>query len=119
MAMTKLGGGITEINGKMSGNIFRHDQCGQHIQSWPRQVALKNPTEEQLLQRACFRDCVWVWGNDVTDQQVLRWYHYAAMHWKTNKKGEPIQLSGWNAFLSINLPRARNGVVLLRDPPAN
>lgn len=119
MALAKMGGGIVEMNGKMAGNIFRHDQCGQHIEKYPRLVGRKHPTPAQALQRACFMDCVYVWKNDVTDKQILKWYQYAALHWKTNKKGEPIQLSGWNMFLRINLVRIHNGLAALREPPVN
>lgn len=115
--MAKLGGGIVEINGAFSGNVYRRDQCGQHVEAHGRFVGRKNPTAEQRLQRACFRDCIYAWQSRLTFADRLEWAIYATRHLSTNKKGEKRKLLGWNWFLKINLVRVRNGLAIITVPP--
>lgn len=52
MALAKTGGGITDIRGKIAGNVFTRDKAGLHIQAQKR--AIRSRTPAQRIQRNAF-----------------------------------------------------------------
>lgn len=52
MALCRLGIPLTDISGKIAGNIFKKDRFGIHIVSFPRHV--HHATPAQKAQRAAF-----------------------------------------------------------------
>ncbi len=116
MAMAKLGGGITEINGRMGGNIYRRDQCGQHIQGYPR-IIDRHPSPSQLKRRNAWRTCYGYWKKHATWEFVARWQQYANNHTITNRKGETYALTHYQMFMKINVTRVYNDVEITEYPP--
>lgn len=115
MTMVKLGDGITEINGKQAGNVWRRDNCGQHVQKTPRRVETK--TNAQWNQRAAWIKCCNYWLNNATAEIEDMWWLWSYNHPITNKKGETRFLTPFNAYMKYNLPRVRNGSEIKLYPP--
>ena len=87
MAMAKLDGTITNIDGKVGGNIFRNDVCGQHIQATPRHIDKKSPA--QLRQRRAFlRALRFCNERRMTWEEFNSWWLYTIFHPVTNKKAK-------------------------------
>lgn len=115
--MVKLGPGITEINGKTGGNVYRVDQCGQHIQKKPKTVKKKSPL--QYSQQMAWIKASNFWLNHWTIQIYNAWWVYSSLHPIVNKKGEVRYRQPFNAFMHINVIRARNVVLMLLWPPSD
>lgn len=114
--MLKLGSGITEIEGKSGGEIYRKDQCGQHIQSTPRTVDSEGSPAQKKRRRA-WRKCLNYIRKNTTVEFAGRWQIYANQHPKVNKKGERITLTWWQMFMRINVVRVYNDLEPLQFPP--
>lgn len=115
MAMVKFGGGIVEINGKQGGNIWRRDQCIQHMQKFPRQVNTHNPKQE--LRRRWFSKLIHhyipMWA---TQEFVASWQQYAYDHPRVSRKYGIYTLTWWTQFLSSNINRVIAGEEPYRFP---
>lgn len=118
MALAKTDNSITEINGKIGGDTWRHDNSGQHVYGSPRYVN-SNPSPTQQKRRNAFRQCVNFWYDQVTATQKTMWLNYAALHPTTNRKGETIVLTAYQMFMHINIYRAYNDVALIATPPSD
>lgn len=116
MSLVRYGGGITEINGQVGGDVFRRDRCGNHAQATPRHID-GPPSGPQVLQRKCFRRVLTFWQRNWTREFAAKWRQYAQLHPRTNKKGETIILTDGKAFMSINIPRCLNNLEFLKGPP--
>jgi len=116
MSMVKLGDGIVEINGQAGGDVWRSDQCGQHVQAPPRHVA-RPPTTNQRKRQRAFRTCMSRIREGLTVEQVAAWQQYANMHSTQNKKGEVRILAWHQMFCKINVIRLYNDLPLTEYPP--
>ena len=116
MALVTTDNSIIEIEGREGGNIWRHDDSGQHVYAWTPGVT-RQPSELQLKRRLAFTECVNFWHKHVTAELREQWQLYADHHPTTNSKGEPITLTAYQMFLHINIYRAYNDVELLASPP--
>lgn len=114
--LVKTGQNITEIEGKSGGDIYRTDVCGQHIQSYPREV--DSPiTPAQEARRKAFRTLTNYFKSHATVEFAARWQIYADSHTKTNKKGEVIRLTWWQQFIAYNINRVVAGEPIIEFPP--
>lgn len=119
MAMIKFGAGIEQFSGGDGGGIWFADQCRQHLVSMPRRCN-KEPTESQLTIRNAFKLCVNTWQAFMKVPGFefgISWHIYATTYKFTNRKGEPVTLTGFNTFIKFNMPRAINILELLFWPP--
>lgn len=110
MVMIRYGAGIEEINGKVGGERYRHDWCGNHIeqQVWER----KPPTERQKITQNAFSVASFYWdkiGLLENRYYLDLWRAYATEHPVQNKKGETIFLNAYNMFMSVNINRILSG----------
>lgn len=109
---------LTDINGKFGGGHYKYDKCGLHFQTNPPRR--KAPTEYELEQRKFFRSAQRHWSQESfegTYNDRYSWTYYGRQHPKQNKKGETKALSGFNAFLSVNIPRLIEGQPVLYHAP--
>jgi hypothetical protein len=116
MAMVKLGSGIVEIEGKSGGNIWRKDQCGQHVQSYPREIERPSTLAQRKRRRAYLRLMNYI-RRYSTLEFVQRWQSYSHHHPRNNRKGESHTLTWWQMFISTNVNRVVNGEDILDYPP--
>lgn len=115
MAMIKTVDEGSEINGRVGGDIYRFDQCGQHIQKEPR--LLKSRTEKQKAWMRAWRIVMSYWKDVWELGYHSKWWAYAHAHPVTNRKGETYTLSAVNWFLKINIYRIINELGIQWDPP--
>ena len=116
MTMMKLSGDITEIEGKVGGDVYRKDVCGQHIQAYPRLVKHESPS--QIRQRKAFRSALYFCGGgNLTGEDVEKWWIYSKNHPKKNSKGETVYLTPFLACVRINTMRFRNDLEPITEPP--
>jgi len=116
MAMVKTTSPIIQIQGKVGGEVWRYDQCGQHVQASPR-IIEHQPTKKQQLVRNCFRK-VWIFFlSELTSNEQDQWRIWANNHPIKNHKGETVYYTPPNAFAHINLPRCHHGLEFVRTPP--
>lgn len=116
MALAKTDDSIAEIEGRIGGNVWRHDDAGQHVYAYTL-GATRPPSNLQKKRRNAFQQCINFWNNIVTDTQRAEWQNYADNHPTTNMKGETIILTAYQAFMHINLYRAYNDIDLIASPP--
>lgn len=116
MAMVVYNSKIYNRSGKSGGNIYRHDNCGHHIQGWPRLVDYPLPALVKARRR-CFSDLVHNYLKHFSQEQAGAWQDYANYHPKTNKKGETIALTWWNAFIRFNINNCVKGKPIITWPP--
>lgn len=115
MAMVKLYPPIIEINGKIGGDVWRWDQCRQHVQAYPR--IIRSPSDKQLEIRAAFSESKGWWKNFITEFDKTCWWVYSQTTKVPNKKGEMIFISSYCMFMRHNIPRSLNGEPILTKPP--
>lgn len=112
MVMLVYGNGITEINGRVGGEVYRRDRCGNHkqVSGEKRQKA----SEKQMAIRRAFLKCSNYWGFVVnTPGAQLTWWMYSQAHPKTNKKGETYFLPARQCFIAFNMLRVLNGLEIM------
>lgn len=113
--MVKLDHTITEIEGKVGGNVWRKDVCGQHVQAFPRMVGKFKPSPSQKA----FTRSKNAWMSHVWTQPELDlWWTWCYQHPKMNKKGETTYLHPFLEFLSVNTKRILNDKEIVYEPPS-
>lgn len=101
MAVIMLGGGVTDIRGKIGGNVFSRGKGGNIIRK-----NTKGCNPRSSLQSARRANTAWLakrWSNDLTAQQRADWRAYAAGTTWTNKLGQTIEIGGNAAYLRLNV----------------
>ena len=116
MAMVVRSGIIVEEEGKVGGDVYRFDQCRQHIQAFPRLIE-REPSEHQKEVRTWFTKCLYRYQHIITKEQKYKWYIYTFQHLQTGKKGNTYYLPPHMMFMKINIPRLKAGLPYLDDPP--
>jgi len=114
MAMVKYGPGIVEIEGRVGGEYYRHDQCVNHIQAMPRVVERHKISPQQNA----FHKAQILWSShEWTDEEISQWWVWCYNHPMKNKKNEIIYYHPFLAFLHINIKRKLNGLEMITTPP--
>jgi hypothetical protein len=106
----------TEIEGKFGGVIFRHDQCGPHIQAYPR-IIDKTPSQEQRIRRNAFDLLNNFWTLYSNKYTTDLWWYYAMEHPKKTSKGKVYFMEPRQAFFSYNINRVVSGLEPEIEPP--
>ncbi|GAH55646.1 unnamed protein product [marine sediment metagenome] len=116
MAMIKTDGRIVDIEGKMGGNIYRHDQCLNHIQAHPR--IIHSEERANSPQAKGFRQSKNAWiSHKWTQEELNQWWVWCYNHPKKNKKSETVYFHPFLAFLSVNIKRVKKGLCITITPP--
>ena len=116
MAMVKSTIEYVEREGKQGGNVYRSDQCGQHIQATPRLVE-KEPTKKQRIRRNGFSYLLKRYIHFLTPEQRGSWVIYSLHHPKKTKKGKIYSLPPQLMYLSYNINRYVSGLPVVDDAP--
>jgi len=111
MVMVKLGGTITDIQGKVGGAVWRSDVCGSHLQKEPRPPG-GGPSPAQKARRRAFQFLLTITKRCFTVEVAAYWQDYADKHPRKNKKGKVRDLTWFQVFISYNI----NKVVAGEDP---
>lgn len=114
MAMVKYSPGIVEMEGQFGGQVFRHDQCVNHIQAMPRVVGRQKRTPQQVA----FSKAQSLWSSHKwTDEEMSQWWIWCYNHPMKNKKSETVYYHPFLAFLHINIKRTLNDLEMVTVPP--
>ena len=116
MALVSMGGGITNIKGKIAGNYFQKSSTGTHLKACPRRVtnqktSIKNTHKIFSTVQNAWRSKVW------TVAELNSWKAYLKRHPNNNAFGEMIVLTPQLGFLAYNLIRVRNNLSISFAPP--
>jgi hypothetical protein len=115
MVMVKFSDPAVDIEGKVSGVYYRHDQCINHIQAMPRVV----DRFEKSPQNKAFTRAKNAWSSHQwTQSEIDKWWIWCYDHPKKNKKGETVYLHPFLAFLSVNTKRILTGKEIVITPPS-
>jgi len=113
--MIKTDGTITNITGKIGGNIYHRDRYSLHIK--PKTYRPHQPSTSQKTQRSYFNQVKNCWLSHAwTRRESLLWWNYCWQHPKKNKQGETRYLHPWLAFLSVNIKRLANSHPVIYTP---
>jgi hypothetical protein len=116
MALIKYGGGVTEMSGKMGGNVFSRNRYGAYVRKLTTPV---NPaSDRQVIARARVSSMADRWNNTLTEAQRVSWNVYAAAVSVLNRLGDSIYLTGFNHYIRSNCAILACGGTIVDDGPA-
>lgn len=105
---------FTNISGSLGGMTGSRNKGGQYLR------ARTNPTQPNTLPqqnaRQRFGAASAAWGNLAPEIRAL-WNNYASLQSWTNRLGDPIQLTGQQAYVGSNSALASVGLAQITNPP--
>lgn len=116
MVMFKSNGSLEHISGKFGGVFFRQMKCSNQIVKPPHNIG-EEPSPNQKKRQRCFSKCWRIIKKVATVEFVAAWSQYANEHPKTNAKGEQYTMSWAQAFMSYNIRRCVNDLLMEKWPP--
>lgn len=116
MALVKYGGGVTELRGKLAGNIFSRNKAGAYVKKFT--IPTNPQTVRQLLIRGNFSSVSVLWSA-LTDLQRESWEAAASLIPYVNSIGDEYFLSGFGLFCKSNNPLLAVGIAAFSDCPAD
>lgn len=114
--MVKTDSTITDIQGKVGGDIWRTDQCRKHLQSYPRLIK-NEPTKNQSKRRRTFKKLLNYIRRNATEHFAKCWQHCANRHPKKTCKGKIYTLTWHQQFISYNINKVIAGEEITPLPP--
>ena len=117
--MLKLGLPLTAIEGRIGGNTYWTDQCGQHMRE---DTGGPDTAEErtflQRQQNRIYRQVTRAWvRHKWTLHEVLLWQSYSQQHPRIGRKGNTYHLPPYQMFLSVNIIRVAQSLPIIYEPP--
>lgn len=113
--MKFLGTVIGAASGSLNGITASHNKGGQYFRK--RSIPTNPNSSRQQTMRAAFGSAVNAWANLLTETTRLEWKTYAQNVTFTDKLGQPLQLSGQQAFIRSYSLRAWLGLTLTTSAP--
>jgi len=115
MALTKFGGGITQMSGSIAGNTFAKNRYGSYVRARTKPV---NPnTARQVVVRSAMALLTARWSQILTAVQRTAWNLYGSSVAMKNRLGETIFLTGFNHYIRSNMLLQQSGLTLIDDGP--
>lgn len=114
MVMVQFDDKTINIEGRVGGEYWRHDQCLNHLQAMPRVISGRGERPQQKA----FGRCTTYWSNhEWTGEQIDLWWKWCYAHPMKNKKGETVYYHPFIAFIHINIKRILAGKIITCIPP--
>ncbi len=105
---------FADIRGKVSGLVYSKNRFGNYTR---RLVAPVQPrTDDQLLWRHWFTSHTQYWRS-LTEEQRAAWRQWAENWNKTDSLGDPVRVTGSQAFVALHAYRRLFGLGLEATPP--
>jgi len=115
MGLVMYGGGITQISGRIGGDVHARNRYGNYIRAGTKPT---NPnTALQIQYRSAVAALVARWSDTLTALQRAAWNLYASSVAMKNKLGQTIYLSGFNHYIRSNVMLARLGYTIVDAGP--
>jgi hypothetical protein len=115
MGQIKTSALISDITGKVGGNVFARNRYGLSVRSFTAPVNV-NSTLQQAA-RSAMASLVERWSSTLTSSQREAWTLYADSVAMQNKLGETMYLTGQNHFVRANAVLVQNGLTPVDDGP--
>jgi len=117
MAIVQYGNGVSQILGKIAGNVYSKNRYSTYIRNKTSPVQPR--TEYQLNQRAVFAAISATWRS-LTPAQQLGWNSAASSKTFviTNRFGNAVSLSGATLFNQLNLNLTSAGQTMIMEVPS-
>lgn len=115
MALIRTSQILHSVSGRVSGMTATRDRSGLHFRSSVKSVKQKSSMQQK--RRNAFRGCLAYHKKYITTSHVETWLRYAYRLHSTNRLGEKVAITWWNAFLHINIIRLYNDLPILEYPP--
>lgn len=94
-------------SGSIAGTTFGHNRSGLYVRARTRPV---NPrSTRQSTVRALFATLITVWNNELSGSERTAWETWSSNTPIVGKDGNPINISGLNAFTRFNTIRLQIG----------
>jgi hypothetical protein len=87
------------------------------IRRAPQRRIRRTPSDAQLRSHHAFASCSAFWKLISSPHVHNAWAAYSQRHPQHTKRGHPYHWTAYQAFLHVNLHRARTGVTLAQWPP--
>lgn len=106
---------VGDLSGSIGSTTASHNRFGPYFRS---KVIPVNPnTSRQQAVRSVFTTLVNAWNNTLTQVQRDGWSNWAAMTTIQGKDGNPINITGQNAYIRFNTVRLQIGQNRVDAPP--
>lgn len=115
MARIQLTAVVSDIRGKLAGNVFSSNKGGPYLRN--RSIPANPKTGYQSLVRTNLSNLAKEYANTLTQAQRNAWTAYGALLGQTNVFGNNIILSGIAAFEKVNMIILQCGAALITTPP--
>jgi len=115
MGQVKTSALISDITGKVGGNIFSRNRYGLSVRAFTKPVNV-NSTLQQAA-RAAMASLVERWSSTLTAAQRTAWGLYADSVAVQNKLGETVYLTGQNMYVRTNCILVQNSLTPIDDAP--
>jgi hypothetical protein len=99
MALVKYGTIVTEIKGKVGGQVFQ--RCGQSLSMRNTGPRIYTQSQQKSLSMNVMSQVSSQWRG-LTTAQKTNWYNVASSYPTFDKFGNPIVLSGYQLFIMLN-----------------
>jgi hypothetical protein len=110
--MIKVSSTYPDTEGKVGGDVYRHDQCLNHIQKMPREVE-----HGETPQQKAFSRCINAWKSHVWNTEELnRWWLWSSKHPQKGRKGDISYLTPFMAFMKVNVKRVLHNMPIIWMP---
>lgn len=113
MALLKLGGLVTNISGRIGGNILGTSPNGSYIKS--NSYSQQHPSPAQSLQRTQLYPITQLWSTLNSTQKAL-WDAEVINYPYVNRVGDTVYYSGYQLFLNCNMGRQLSNLSPLTTP---
>lgn len=106
----------TSQSGSLAGITASHNRGGQYLRN--RTIPTDPASSFQTARRNVFRTLVTRWTNTLTQAQRDSWITYADNTPFVNALGDPLILTGQNAYIGSNTLRVQAGIAQVATAPA-
>jgi hypothetical protein len=102
MATISFGGGVTGIRGKLGGSIFCANGSGAYVHAFRKPLSHTSLAQADIRWRMAMIRATWSALSDSLRADWDTWSHLPAQA-RINSLGVTYYLSGWQAFVGLNL----------------
>lgn len=114
MATIKLGSNISDIRGKVGGNVFSKNRNGNYLKVKSNRKGTETKKWNAQKLQIGVNSQQW---RELTDEERNAWMEQAQTFTVKNKVGDDVHLSGFNYFTSVNGTQNNTNQIIKRLPP--
>lgn len=107
---------VTAASGSIAGCTFSRNRSGQYIRG--RSLPVNPNSAQQTVIRAALSTLVARWTSTLTQAQRDAWSTWATNTPQTDSLGNPILITGQNAYIKMNAQRIQVGLSIVDVAPA-